>query len=26
LADHPEDQNAIEAKASILAKMEELNS
>ena len=26
LADHPEDQNAIEAKAAILAKMEELNS
>ncbi|MDB4527758.1 penicillin-binding transpeptidase domain-containing protein [Akkermansiaceae bacterium] len=26
LVDHPEDQNAIEAKAAILAKMEELNS
>ena len=26
LVDHPEDQNAIEAKVAILAKMEELNS
>ena len=26
LVDHPEDQNAIEAKAAILAKIEELNS